>query len=230
MRRPRARASSNRSPETRRRIVAAAGEVFAARGLRGATVRAISARAGVNIAAIAYHFGGKERLYEAVLHESYEESLLEHPPQFGVSDFAPAEERLRAFVRSLLLRVFGEGRPAWFGTLMSREMVEPTGALDGLVERGVRPLFELLASIIVDIAGRPFPKPVLHRCVASVLGQCLFYKHAQPVVRRLFVHQRFDRASLDELADHVTRVSLAGIAEAAAHLTRTERARRRKGA
>ena len=40
--------------------------LFGERGLEGATVRDIAARAKVNVAAISYHFGGKDELYRAV--------------------------------------------------------------------------------------------------------------------------------------------------------------------
>lgn len=215
-----------RSQDTRHRILAAAGEVFAERGLRATTVRELSARARVNIAAIDYHFGGKEALYESVLNETYLESLAQHPPLLGVPDSAPGRVRLRAFIHSLLLRILDEGRPAWFGKLMSRELVEPTGALDSVVDRSIRPLFVMLGKIILDIAGRPLPTPVLHRCIGSVIGQCLFYKHAQPVVRRLAIHQKFDRASLDELATHIARFSEAAIVKVASD-ARKPRVKRR---
>ena len=55
--------------ETRQRLLDTAGEVFAEKGFQAATVRQICGMAGVNIAAINYHFGDKERLYiEAVKH------------------------------------------------------------------------------------------------------------------------------------------------------------------
>ena len=53
--------------ETRREIVRAAGEAFAAAGFVGATTRAVAARAGVNVATLHYLFGSKEGLYRAVL-------------------------------------------------------------------------------------------------------------------------------------------------------------------
>lgn len=53
--------------ETRREILWAAGEAFAASGFVGATTRAVAARAGVNVATLHYHFGSKEGLYRAVL-------------------------------------------------------------------------------------------------------------------------------------------------------------------
>lgn len=53
--------------ETRREILRAATEAFAASGFAGATTRAIAARAGVNVATLHYHFGSKEGLYRASL-------------------------------------------------------------------------------------------------------------------------------------------------------------------
>jgi len=94
---------------TRSQILEAAGEVFAEVGFRVATVREICHRANVNIAAINYHFGDKERLYAEVLRYSQERAMEKYPPRLNVSPTAPAEEKLRAFIHSFLLRIFAKG-------------------------------------------------------------------------------------------------------------------------
>lgn len=51
---------------TKARILAAAEDVFAARGFDGASTREIAGRAGVNISSLHYHWDSKETLYVAV--------------------------------------------------------------------------------------------------------------------------------------------------------------------
>jgi AcrR family transcriptional regulator len=60
---------------TKARILAAAEEVFAARGFEGAGTREIAARAGVNISSLHYHWASKETLYVAVFHDIFERLL-----------------------------------------------------------------------------------------------------------------------------------------------------------
>ena len=52
---------------TAHQLVAAAVELFARHGYHGASVRAITKAAGVNLGAITYHFGSKGALYEAAI-------------------------------------------------------------------------------------------------------------------------------------------------------------------
>lgn len=55
--------------ETRRRLVKVAERLFAERGLDAVSIRAVNAAADLGAASIHYHFGSKERLLEAVVHE-----------------------------------------------------------------------------------------------------------------------------------------------------------------
>ena len=58
---------------TKARILAAAEEVFAARGFEGASTREIAARAGVNISGLHYHWESKETLYFAVFRNIFDQ-------------------------------------------------------------------------------------------------------------------------------------------------------------
>jgi len=56
----------NRSGSTKERILGAAETLFAQRGFDGASLRQLTSAAGVNLAAVNYHFGSKEKLVEQV--------------------------------------------------------------------------------------------------------------------------------------------------------------------
>ena len=198
--------------ETRRQLLEAAGGVFAEEGFRNATVREICHRAGANIAAVNYHFGDKETLYAEVLRYAHGKALEKYPPLLGLSADAPPEKKLRAFVLSFLLRIFDKGRAAWHGQLMSREMIEPTAALDSLVAERMRPMADQLRVIVAEILGcRPNDERA-RLCGMSVVSQCVFYHHCRHVVSRLFpIHLPQDAADIERLADHITQFSLAAM-------------------
>jgi TetR/AcrR family transcriptional regulator, regulator of cefoperazone and chloramphenicol sensitivity len=195
---------------TRHRLLDAAGQVFADVGFHNATVRAICKRAGANVAAVNYHFGGKEQLYTEVLRQAHEEALAKHPPVLE-APAATAEQRLAFFVRSFFLRFFDEGKPAWLWRLTAREMMEPTGALDRLVELLIRPRANVLESIVRELLPPGTSDAAVRRCMRSVIGQCIFYQHARPMVERLHPEQAYAPADIDELARHVTTFSLAAL-------------------
>ncbi len=196
--------------QTRQQLLEAAGEVFAERGFRSATVREICQRAGANIAAVNYHFGDKEKLYLEVFRYSQQKEL-ERFPQLRKSADLPPEKQLHAFISALLQRIFNKGDASWHGLLMLREMTEPTAALDFIVAEKIRPMSEHLWEIIAELLGCRVEDDRVPRCSFSVVSQCVFYCHSRAVVERLHPDQTFDQKSLDELAEHITKFSLAGL-------------------
>ncbi|HUZ06185.1 MAG TPA: CerR family C-terminal domain-containing protein [Candidatus Paceibacterota bacterium] len=198
--------------ETRRHLLEAAGQAFAEAGFRDATVREICRRAGANIAAINYHFGDKEMLYLEVLRHAHGKALEKYPPLLGVAADAPPEKKLRAFIHSLLLRIFDKSPTAWHGKVLLREMIEPTAALDSLVEERMRPMVGQLWKIVAEILDCPFNDERVRLCGFSIVSQCTFYKHCNPVVSRLFPDKLpQDAASIAHLAGHITDFSLAAM-------------------
>lgn len=59
--------------ETRARILAAATDAFAERGVAGASTREIARAAGVSLATVHHHFDGKQGLYDACVLAMYAE-------------------------------------------------------------------------------------------------------------------------------------------------------------
>jgi AcrR family transcriptional regulator len=203
--------SPAKSIDTRQRLLEAAGEVFAEVGFRSATIQEICRRAGANIAAVHYHFSDKEQLYRAVVEYADHCAMASYPIDARAGSDLPADRRLRALIESFLLRLLDEGRPAWHGKLMAREMVEPTEALDTIVQEKVRHTHEQFGVVVRELLGRRAPPETVRRCALSIIGQCVFYRQSQPILTRMFPAMRLGRAEVDSLAEHIARFSLAGI-------------------
>jgi AcrR family transcriptional regulator len=92
--------------DSREKILRAAEQIFAEKGLAGASVRAITNVAGVNHALIGYYFGSKVALYEEVLERA--STLMAAPRyerlaelrEFYGSQPIPLRELLDAYIRS----------------------------------------------------------------------------------------------------------------------------------
>ncbi|MCF6159622.1 MAG: DUF1956 domain-containing protein [wastewater metagenome] len=204
--------------KTQQRLLEAAGEVFASHGFRKATVREICKRAHANVASVNYYFHDKKALYSAVLQYAHQCALERYPPDHGLRKNATVQERLRTFIQSFLLRFLDDGRPAWHGKLIAREMIEPTQALDVLVEKEIRPLSQRLEAIIREFLNTRADTERVQLCARSIVAQCIFYYHARSVINRLYPNQKYDRHGIEQLTDHITRFSLGALKELRKHI------------
>ena len=197
--------------DTRQRLLVTAGEVFAEQGFHNTTVRDICQQAGVNIAAINYYFGSKEELYEAVCNYSLDLYVNKYSPTLGLGENATAPERLHTFIRSFLLSMLEKGQQSWHEKLATREMNNPTKILDSMVETTIKPRNKLLFTICKELLGKGAQDELIRQCCFSIIGQCLHYRYAQPVILRLNPKQKFDAAGIEKLAHHITRFSLCAL-------------------
>lgn len=90
-------------PTTKRRLLDAAGRLFAQHGFHAASVRAICDQARANPGAVSYHFGGKKPLYRAVLRRSAERlaAAVEWNPEVGEPLSSALQRAVRAAHSSL---------------------------------------------------------------------------------------------------------------------------------
>ena len=200
--------------EPRERILSAAGQEFAERGYEAATVRDICLAAGVNLAAVNYYFGDKQRLYIESVKHAHEQRAGQVPlPEWTAG--TPPQRKLRDFVGNLLERMLGFGQPPWQVRLMMREVLHPTDACRELVEDYVRPRFTLLVSILDELVDGRLSQTELRRVALSIIGQCFLYRAAGDVVGMLVPREELEsHHSLAPLADHVTGYALAALGEA----------------
>lgn len=192
--------------DTRERLLTEGARLFAARGFARVTVRDICRAAHANVAAINYHFHGKQGLYDGVVQSAINQMRTTTAAISDAGQGQPPERQLAAFVAIFLQRVTAT-RDNWIHQLMLRELNEPTAALDLIVKQVLEPRLKYLGDVVARLLGCPTDDPRVRRAVTSVQLQCL------AAIDRGFPLHRVPTtpAAVAELADHITRFSIGGI-------------------
>ena len=187
---------------TQEKILAAARQEFAARGLDGARVDRIARTAGVNKAMIYYHFGSKERLYETVVQE-----FLESVKTFLDRVLAEAAdlESLLLEVANFYGRVFETSRE--MPPIMLREMAAGGDRARNLftrmftevdAPRKIRALFE------TEVRKGHLRKVDTPQTFVSFVGMNLFYLLFSPLINSIWEiddEQSFRRSRPEAVVD-----------------------------
>ena len=195
---------------TREKLIEAALEVFAEQGYQNATVQQIVERAGTNIAAINYHFGDKASFYGHVVSHALSAEKCTEQADFG-ENLGP-EEQLRTFVRWFIHHAVGINRnPSFLDQIHMQEMMNPSPVLDTVVENFIRPNHMKLRAIVTALLPKGASEQQIRHHAFSVIGQCLQYKFARPVMERLYKDLDFTPDYADVVAEHIADVSVAGM-------------------
>ena len=189
------------------RLLEAAREVFSQHGFQGATVREICRRAEANGAAVNYHFGSKDGLLAEALNFAPLKAMQKANTQAGKCP----KMRLSLFIHDFMLMLLDENHSSSQCQIMARELADPTPALDKIVVEAIKPMHEFLGKLVREIVGENISESELRRCVHSIFGQCLFYRHSQPVLQRLHPSLRYDHKEIEAIAQHIAEFSMAGI-------------------
>ena len=195
------------SASTRLRIVEVAGPIFAEKGRRETTIRDIVQAAGVNQAAVNYHFRDKDGLYAEVLRLATDAAREQES-----SEEAPAEQRLRELVRTSVVRLMGNQRQAWHTRLMLRELEEPSPAFVSLMDEIVGRIMPRVGSIVAELNPR-LNEQERWLCCHSLMAHCngmpkaeFFLERSRPGWRERPAEER-----IQILTDHISRFCLAAI-------------------
>jgi AcrR family transcriptional regulator len=199
--------------KTRQRLLAAAAEVFAQKGFWETTHAQICEKAKANTAAVNYHFGSKENLYVEAWKHAFERSLQTHPPDGGVAPDAPVRVRLRGRILAFMHRMADPNN--YEIEIMHKEMANPTGLLTEALPQAIEPMRQDMRSIVRELLGDGASEQQICFCGISLMGQCfgpmLHLRHAKMAPGTPRPPGPPFEFGVAELADHITRFSLAGI-------------------
>ena len=198
-----------RSRSTRDEIVQAAMRGFAEKGFEATSIREIAALSGSNVAAISYHFGGKEGLRSACAEHIV--GLLggvlaaAGPATPPPDDPDAAKALLAALARTLVRFLLLQPEARLAAGFILREMAQPSAALDAVYVGLFEPVHRRACALWAAATGREAEGEVVRLAVFAAIGQITYFHIARPIVERRMNWPAIGPAEAEAVADTVVR-------------------------
>jgi len=202
--------------ETRTRILDAAEELFMQHGFEGTSMRLLTARAGVNLAAVNYHFGSKHALIEALFRRRLDPM---NTARLAALEKLEAEARpadperiIRAFVgESLRMIEDAKGGGRTFIRLLGRTYTEPAKPVRALIGQLYAPVMARFKSAF-ERALPHMPREEVVWRMHFMFGTLSYTLAATDAVQLIAGFKPEDRHDARLLEDRLTAFLAAGLA------------------
>ena len=202
------------SKQIRERLIDVAEELFCEKGFDGTSVRDITSRAKCNVAAVNYHFGGKDKLYYEVFHRHMRTlrdiriASIKRVMSQGEGEVT-LEQLLRAFAKAFIEPLIEESSGRRLMKLMVREMLDPYLPKKMFVEEMGRPTLSALGDAIAKICPQLESRETV-MSMLSVIGQLIHTIHLNEIFN---AEEDFGlpMPNLAEMVEHIVAFSAGGI-------------------
>ena len=200
--------------DAKQALIDAAIELFGEQGFKATSTRMLVDRAGVNISAIPYYFRNKEGVYIGMVEYITGQIHAELSESFAsiravLVDYRITKQEASVYLvktMQVLAHLFIKNKQArpW-GMIVLREQFKPTDAYDILYERIVRPLHEVLTTLVATLTDTLVGDDDTIMRAHMLLGQVLiFLSGREALLRRLGV-ETLDEAHAEKISDLLCR-------------------------
>ena len=199
--------------ETRTRILDAAEELFMQQGFGGTSMRLLTSKAGVNLAAVNYHFGSKDALIEAVFRRRLDPmniariAALEALEASGTPD---ADAIIRAFVGASLRMLEDAKGGRNFIRLLGRTYTEPAKGIRHLIGQMYAPTMQRYKAAL-ERALPQMPREELVWRMHFMFGTLAYTLAATDTVQLIAGSKPEDRYDARLLEDRLTAFLASGL-------------------
>ena len=207
-------------------LIRAGIDLFGRYGFDGTSTREIARAAGVNIAGIAYHFGGKAGLHRAcgeAIGTFVRESvtpLAVAPEVIAGLDRDAAADHFVAAVTAIGRFMLGRPEAETIARFMVREQMDPSETFTVLYEKLIRPRHEAMCRLFGRATGEdPTGREVIV-AVSAMFGQIMFFRVGRATALARLGWEAIDADRLSVLLDVVAGSIRATIAARRANLSR----------
>ena len=203
---------------TRSALVRVAIDLFGRKGYDATSTRDIAAAAGVNIAGIAYHFGGKAGLHRAC-GEAIAAIIVERIGSLNLPDGAieamppeAAEDLVVAAVTGLGRFMLGRPEAEAIARFMVREQMDPSPTFEILYGSLIEPRHRRLCRLWGRATGEDPESEGVIIAVSALFGQVMFFRVGRATALRRLGWTTIDEANVEPIVAAVREATSAFIA------------------
>ena len=196
---------------TRQALLDHATDVFAENGFDGASVRQITRRATVNLAAINYHFGGKEALYREVLRVAFaalrDASLLDE----DTIDRVSRDEAVRLYIRQQVTPLLKHGEIGRYLRIFAWETLAPTPVYRDFIASEKLPILDQAERIVRRFLPAAAARAEITIATIWLTQQVAPFIRHYDALSKPPLSLKIDRSFIEQLAADVGRMAVAGL-------------------
>jgi len=201
--------------DARARLIDAAIKLFAEKGYEGTSVRDLATAAGVNVAAVSYHFGSKDALYTEALRSclapcgEMRERMQKHlDAALKNRSCKSAEEALRGCIQNFLEVLVSPA--AKHSHLVMREQSEGKQRFEPVIREFFQPVGSILRAVIVMLAPG-LPEMRVFMVISGIIGQCLHIYKARVSYRVLAGVDSHSPEYIEMASKHIAHLTALGL-------------------
>ncbi|MEM6460398.1 MAG: CerR family C-terminal domain-containing protein [Pseudomonadota bacterium] len=185
------RTLDNRTEATKQALLDAALKLFGDKGYENTSVRDLVSEAGVNLASINYHFGGKEGLRYATIDYLASKfksegpgEVLSHLSKEKVAKMSADEARttLREVMRASFIRATKNDCGDIKSRYIQRELIQGGKTTDLFYEKIFSIQFDLMRALVSRITGDEPGSEMARIRAVHLIAQSVFLNVARPLV------------------------------------------------
>lgn len=194
-------------------ILKKAMEVFVEKGWHGTKMQEIADKAGINKALLHYYYRSKEKLYNKIFEYLIWNNIGETVRLFTTETDLPFEQYLKKFISAYIELLNKNPRIPFF---ILRELTDGAKRIKPILEElmrtgkfDIKPVLNRIRDASEKGEIKPIDPPQL---MTTVVGSCLFFFIAEPMVMTLMVDENFNREQfIEERKEAVYQIIMNGI-------------------
>ncbi len=204
--------SDDAGSQIQNRLLEAAERLFCEKGFAGTSVRDITSEAKCNVAAVNYHFGGKENLYKTIVQHhlrNLRDVRLASIKKVMSEPDVNLEKLLHSFAAAFVEPLIDQDKGDRFMKMMIREMLDPHLPKNMFADEVAIPTLNKLGGALMELCPNLNQKQAI-MAIISIVGQLVHTIH----LKKVFDTQHnieIPVPAFPEMIDHIIEFSAAGI-------------------